>query len=96
MSDRELYEQKLQAQLDAWQAELDKLEAKAKGAGAEAGLETNKQIEKLEQQMAETRAKAAELGRAGDDAWSSLKDGVDRAWSSLSDGFKEAASKFKK
>jgi len=33
MSEKELYQQKLQAQLDEWKAEIDKLKAKAAGAG---------------------------------------------------------------
>ena len=34
MSMKEAYEQKLQAQLDEWSAEIDKLKAKADGAEA--------------------------------------------------------------
>ncbi len=44
MNEKELYQQKKQAQLNEWKAEFDKLKAKASGASADAQLELNKQI----------------------------------------------------
>jgi len=48
MNEKELYQQKTQAQLDEWKAELDKLKAKASSASADTQLELNKQIKALE------------------------------------------------
>ncbi|KHE91831.1 MAG: hypothetical protein K8F52_03055 [Candidatus Scalindua rubra] len=47
MDDKELYQQKKQAQLDEWKAEIDKLKAKASGASADVQLEMNKQSRRL-------------------------------------------------
>lgn len=95
MSKKEAYEQKLQAQLDEWSAEIAKLKAKADGAEADAQLEYYKNFEEL-QSMQETAAnKLAEFKDAGDDAWEDLKTGIDNAWGSLGNALKSAASKFK-
>lgn len=96
MSEKELYQQKKQAQLDEWQAEVDKLKAQASGASADAQMELNKQIEALEGKIEEGKTKLAEIADASEDAWESIKDGVESAWHSIKSAFSEAADKFKK
>jgi len=94
-NEKDLYQQKKQAQLDEWKAEVAKLKAKASGASADAQMEINKQIKVVENQIRESKAKLSELARAGNDAWETLKDGVESAWDSLKHGVKDAAAKFK-
>jgi len=96
MSDRELYRQKRQAQLDEWRAEVDKLKAKASGVSANTQLEMNWKIKTLESRIDEGKAKLSQLSEASDDAWESLKDGVESAWDTLRSAVGDAASKFKK
>lgn len=96
MNEKELYQQKKQAQLDEWQAEVDKLKAKASGASADAQLELNKEIEALEGKIEEGKTKLAEIADASEDAWESVKDGVESAWDSMKSAFSDAAAKFKK
>ncbi len=96
MSEKELYQQKKQAQLDEWKAEVDKLKAKASGASAEAQLELNKQIDVLEGKIEEGRTKLAEIADASEDAWESIKDGAESAWDSRKSAFRDAAAKFTK
>ena len=57
MNEKELYQQKKQAQLDEWKAEVDKLKAKASGASADAQLELNREIDTLEGKIEQGRAK---------------------------------------
>lgn len=95
MGMREAYEKKLQAQLDEWSVEIDKLKAKADKAESEAQLEYYKEIEKLRSKQEESNRKLAELKEAGDDAWEDLKAGVERAWDSLSSAISSASSRFK-
>lgn len=95
MKDKELYQQKKQAQLDEWKAEVDKLKAKASGASADAQLEMNKQIKALETKIEENKAKLSELAKAGEDAWESIKDGVESAWDSMKSAVSDTAKKFK-
>ena len=96
MNEKELYQQKKQAQLDEWKAEVDKLKAKASGASADAQLELNKQIETLEGKLEEGKTKLAEIAGASEDAWESIKEGVESAWDSMKSAFSDAAAKFKK
>ena len=95
MDERELYQQKQKAQLDEWKAQLDKLKAKAAGASADAKLKLNEQIKMLESKVQDAEAKLSELAKAGDDAWDSIKAGVDAAWNSLRSAFSDAAAQFK-
>ena len=95
MNDKELYQQKKQAQLDEWQAEVDLLKARAAGARADARLKMNKKINSLETKIQEGKAKLSQLAKSSDDAWDSIKDGVETAWDSLKHAFSDAASKFK-
>jgi predicted nucleic acid-binding Zn-ribbon protein len=96
MREKELYHQKRQAQLDGWKAELDLLKAKASAATAEAQLELHGEIAKLEAKIVEGQSRLAEIADASEEAWGSIKEGMDSAWASLKTAFKDASSKFKK
>ena len=95
MSMKEIYQKKLQAQLDEWSAEIDKLKAKADRAEADAQLEYYKEIEELRSMQKEARSKLLELKNASDDAWEDLKAGMDSSWNIVGNALKSAASRFK-
>ncbi|MBN2864900.1 MAG: coiled coil domain-containing protein [Thiotrichales bacterium] len=95
MSNKELYKQKMQAQLDEWEADIDKLKAKAAGANASAKLEWHKDIDALKVKIAHGKTKLTEIENASDEAWESIKEGADTAWDSLKTAMVEAKSKFK-
>ncbi len=96
MNDKELYQQKMQARLNEWKADVDKLKAKASGASADVQLDMNRQIKVLEHNIEEGKAKLSELATAGEDAWESIREGVESAWGSLKSGVTDAAAKLKK
>ena len=96
MNDKELYQQKMQARLDEWKAEVNKLKAKLSGASADAQLDINQQIRVLERNIEEGKVKLSEIAAAGEDAWESIKEGVESAWDSLKSGVTDAAAKFKR
>ena len=56
MSIKEEYEQKLQAQLDEWSAEIEKLKAKVDNAEADTQLKYYKQIEEIRSMQEESAA----------------------------------------
>jgi hypothetical protein len=95
MKDKELYQQKMQAQLDEWKADVDKIKARASRASADTQLKMNEQIKVLDSKIAEGKAKLSELSRAGEDAWESIREGVESAWDSLKSAVSDAAKKFK-
>lgn len=95
MSMKTAYEKKLRAQLDEWSADIDKLKAKVKGAEADAQLQYNEEIAKLQSMRDRADTKLSELEAAGDSAWEDLKSGVESAWDSLAVAVKSASSRFK-
>jgi len=95
MSKKQAYEKKLQAQLDEWSAQIDRLKAKADGKAADEQLEYYQRIEELESMKQSANKKLNELKKASDDAWEDVKVGIDSAWDSLSAAFKSASSRFK-
>ena len=95
MNDKELYRQKFQAQLDGWQADIDKLKAKAATSKADIQLDMNKLAGDLETKAKNAKAKLAELADAGEDALSSVKAGIESAWGELKSSVSDAVSKFK-
>jgi multidrug resistance efflux pump len=94
MSTKDAYVKKMHAKLDEWNADIDKLKAKAGAAQADAKQEYYKQIEQLELKQNEANQKLDDLKTAGDEAWEDLKAGVDLAWESVSMAVKSAISRF--
>lgn len=76
MSNKEAYEQKMEARIDAWNAELDKLKAQAKEKSADAEIEYNKRIDELEEKKAKARSKLDEIKNSSSETWEDLKDGM--------------------
>ena len=95
MSMKESYQQKLQAQLDEWNADIDKLKARAEKAESSARIEYYEQIEDLRLKQNAAKDKLAELHDAGDDAWEDLKAGIENAWSTLGDSVEQAVARFR-
>lgn len=95
MSMKDAYVKKLQAHLDEWSAEIDKLKARADKAHADSQIEYYKQIKELRTMQKEASNKLAELKEAGDDAWEDLKVGIEIAGDSIIHALKSAASRFK-
>jgi chromosome segregation ATPase len=94
MSDKQAYEKKLEAQIDEWNADIDKLKAKAKKASADAEANYEKEIDKLESRRDDMNEKLEELKSASEDAWEDVKGGAESAWKSMSDAVSSAASRF--
>ena len=92
---RKAYEEKFDAQLKEWSAEIALLNAKADKAKAEAKIEYYKTIETLQGKQDAARTKLQELRTAGDDAWEDLKTGAENVWTEVKTAFQSAASRFK-
>lgn len=95
MNDKELYQQKVQAQLDGWKAEVDGLMAKASSVSADVRLGLNKQLRYVEGKIEEGKTKLAEIAVAGEERWDSLKEGAESAWTSLKSATNDAIAKMK-
>ena len=92
---RKAYEEKLDAQLKEWNAQITLLKAKAENAKADAKIDYYKSIEALEHKQGEAKAKLQELKTAGDEAWEAVKAGAEKTWAEVKTAYHDAASKFK-
>ncbi|WP_237067451.1 hypothetical protein [Microbulbifer guangxiensis] len=82
-SDRSAYEQKARAKLKEWNAEIDKLSAKAEQAGADMRIKYRDEIDKLQSKRDSMNKKLEQLHGKSGDAWDELKDGLEDAWSDM-------------
>lgn len=93
--ERETYVDKLRAQLNEWEAEIAKLEAKARQVSADAKLEMTKQIGALRSRRDALRGQIAQAQDASADAWGELRKGLERAGAELKAALDNARAKFR-
>ncbi len=96
MSQRDEYLSKLKAQLDQWNAEVTKWEAKAKGAQADVRIEYEKQLDTFRHQRNQALEQMHKVQAATGDAWTDLVRGADEAWAKMREAFEKANSHFHK
>jgi hypothetical protein len=93
---RDAYVQKLKAEMDEWNAEIDKLTVRADQAEAQAKIEYQKRIEKLEKNRKDLEVKISALQQAGESAWEDLKAGIDNSWEIFKGTLAKAKSEFER
>ena len=92
---RKAYEEKLDAQLKEWNAQIALLKAKAENTKADGKIDYYKTIDALQRKHDEAKTKLKELKTAGDEAWEAVKEGAEKAWAEVKTAYHDAASKFK-
>jgi len=92
---RKAYEEKLDAQLKEWNAQIALLKAKAENAEADAKIDYYKTIDALEHKQNNAEANLQELKTAANEAWEAVKAGAEKAWAEVKIAYHDAASKFK-
>lgn len=95
MKSREEYIRTMQAKLEEWNVEIDKLTAKAGEVSADVKSEYNEQIESLRAKQAAARQKIEELQHAGESAWGDVKSGIELAFTAMVEALDSARSRFK-
>jgi len=93
---RKAFEEKLDAQLEEWNAQIALLKAKVDKAKVEAKIEYYKTSEALQHRQDKARTKPHELKTAGHEAWDDLKTGAEKAWDEIKTAFHISASMFKR
>lgn len=92
MEDRELYRQKLEAQLDQWKAQLDKYDAQAEEASVDARLTLKTLIQRMQKEIKEAEDKLSAMAEVSDEALKSLNDRLESAWRGLQSALEETSS----
>ena len=95
MKIQDSYKEKMSAQLKAWSAQIDVLEAKVESANAELKVKRAEAIRDLRIKQNAASAKMAELNSATGEAWEKVKETADRVWDDLKTGLAAAHDKFK-
>ena len=95
MNERQAYIEKMKARLDEWNADIEKLEARAKRAEADAQIGVQKQLDQLKATRDDAAKRLRELQDASADAWEVMRQGAEAAWEDMANAFKEATSRFK-
>jgi 1,4-alpha-glucan branching enzyme len=93
---KEIYLQKLKEKMHEWNAEIDKLEAKAGQIKVDAKIEYEKRIVDLKEKRKDFEAKLAEMKKAGDSTWEGLKQGLENSWEVLKTSFTKAKAEFER
>jgi len=93
---RELYQEKIEATLQEWGEEIEKIRKKADKLGAEARVKYRDQIEDLHARQETARKKLEDLKRTGGEAWEDLRRGAESALEELKRGVEGAVGKMKK
>ncbi len=95
MSSRDEYLQKFKAQLDEWNADIDKLEAKAREVQADVQAQYQEQLESMREMRDDALKRYTEMQSATVEAWDAMVVGAEKTWQIWVDTFAEARSKFK-
>lgn len=93
---RDEYVQKLKQQLDEWNGEAAKWEAKTREAQATMRAEAEKQLAALNSRRDEALYQMKLLQNASTDAWRDMMSGADQAWKDLQAAVDRARSHFEK
>ena len=83
MNTKDVYKQKMEAELELVSANLKVLQAKAKSAAADAQISFAKEIETLEKNYNTMKTKLNELGDASEGAWEHLKKDIESSWETI-------------
>lgn len=96
MTDRErhAYEQKMDARLMKWDAQMQILRARAKEASADTKAAIAQELDELEERADATRKKVGDLRDASGEAWQDVKAGLENSWHALESAVEAAKSRF--
>ena len=96
MSTRNEYVEQLKQNLDLWNAEISKWEAKARVAQTDLRIDYEMQLESMRQKREEATEKLKEIQASSEEAWKDLAAGAESAWAAMREAFDKATSHFQK
>ncbi|MDD5367345.1 MAG: hypothetical protein PHR30_18580 [Gallionellaceae bacterium] len=96
MTTRDEYVEQLKTNLDHWNGDLAKWEAKARTARDDARIEFEMKLDALRKQRDEAAEKLKEVRASSEEAWKELKAGADVAWAAMREAFDKAGTHFQK
>lgn len=91
---REAYLDRVEAQIKEWDADFEKMKAKAQIASAEARIEYYNKVEGLKARSDQFKTEFARVKESSGEAWEELKGGLDKAYNELSSTFSDFKETF--
>lgn len=95
MTSRDEHLEKFKANLDEWNAQIEKLEQNARKVQADMQSQYDKQLESLRAMRDEAQKKYIDMQNATADAWDVMLKGTEKAWQTWFSAFEDARSKFR-
>jgi hypothetical protein len=93
MDKKDLYIEKLNAQLKEWSASIDVLQAKADKASADLKIGYAQQLDDLKAKRDTARGRLDDLKAAGDDAWERMTMAIEESWGDIKAAFDKAKAR---
>ncbi|MDX1514977.1 MAG: hypothetical protein R3174_14670 [Gammaproteobacteria bacterium] len=87
MKTREQYVEMVKARLDAWSADIEKLEQMIEEAEEHAKHRLKEQMESLKRHRREAQDQVQRIEDAAEDAWHELARGAEEAWKRIGNVF---------
>ncbi len=94
MSTRDAYVQKLKAQIDDWNADISKLEAKAGHAAADVRIKYEQSLDSLRAERDAVHEKVEQIQTSSEDAWEEFKESAEDLWERTKAAFAAAKAEF--
>ena len=91
---REQYIDNMSAKLKEWNAEIEKLEAKAQEAGADVKKEISQEIQELRTKRKVAERKLDKIKDAGEDAWKEIQTETEDAFKDIKSALENAVNRF--
>lgn len=95
MEKRDLYLEKINAQVEQYSAKLAGMRGKAAEIQADMKLEYLNQVEKLEGKRDGLKEKYEQLKKSSESSFEDMKEGTENAWNELKEAVTKAVENFK-
>lgn len=92
--DKSAFLERLEAQLKVFDAEIQRLSARAEKVRVDLKADLNEQLKKLKQDRESAQKKLDDLRGKGNEAWEEMREGAEAAWKELKTGLDRAMEKF--
>lgn len=95
MDKRDIYLEKINAQVDQYSAKLAGMRGKVAEVSADMKLEYLNQVEKLEGKRDDLKEKYEQLKKSSESSFEVMKEGTENAWNDLKEAIAKAVENFK-
>ncbi|VEP12290.1 conserved hypothetical protein [Hyella patelloides LEGE 07179] len=92
---KQAYQEKVKAQLDKLNTQIDEFKVKSEQAKANAKIEYQDKMAELYTKRDAAQVKLQELQQSSGEAWTEIQKGFEKAWTELSSAWDIAVDKFK-